>query len=138
MAEYCLGAIAVAEDSVRKVGEAQFRKSLKTDSMSISTYSALALITFFRSDTAGTIGTWQQVIRVEPGNQQLRDQAFDLFQRFGRQDAAEEVADEGIRLDPQGGCCPSPRNERDESNRILSTISAMAKMITIAMTFGVI
>ncbi len=100
LAEFCLGALAVADDSVSAAGETHFRNALRTDSMAIPAYSALALINFYRSDTTGTVGVWQQVLRVEPRNQQLRDQAFELFRQFGRQDAAEEVADEGIRLDP--------------------------------------
>jgi hypothetical protein len=40
------------------------------------------------------------MLRVAPTNEPLRKDAFGLFQRYGRPDAAEQVADEGIAIDP--------------------------------------
>src|SRR6185369_11605744 len=53
-----------------------------------------------KGDSAATIETFKQLLRVSPTNEPLRKEAFGLFQRYGRPDAAEEVADEGIKLDP--------------------------------------
>lgn len=100
LAEFCLAALAAVDDPVGETALTHYRNALSTDSMSIPSYSGIAQIYFSRGDTARTVETWQQVLRVEPRNQVLRDQAFELFRQFGRQEAAEEVADEGIRIDP--------------------------------------
>jgi len=99
-AEYCLGQMAMLKDSTSAAAEQRFREALTTDPQSLTSYSELGVIYQKRADSAQVISTYQQMLRIEPLNQRLRETAFDLFRRYGSQDAAEQVADEGIRTDP--------------------------------------
>jgi len=51
-------------------------------------------------DTAQTIEALKQMIRIAPTNQPLRELAFKKFLAYGRPETAEQVADEGLKLDP--------------------------------------
>lgn len=99
-AEYCLGHMAMMADSSSAEAEQHFRNALTTDPQSLTTYSELGVIYQKRADSAQVISTYQQMLRIQPLNELLRETAFDLFRRYGNQDAAEQVADEGIRTDP--------------------------------------
>ncbi|HET9065199.1 MAG TPA: hypothetical protein VFN22_05225 [Gemmatimonadales bacterium] len=99
-AEYCLGHIAMMKDSTSAAAEQRFREALTTDPQSLQSYSELGVIYQVRADSAKVISTYQDMLRIDPLNQRLRETAFDLFRRYGNQDAAEQVADEGIRTDP--------------------------------------
>lgn len=100
LAEFCLGQMELRKDSTSKLAEQHFDDALKTDPLSIKTYSELGVIFQVRNDTSAVIKTYQQILRLDPLNPQLRNTAFDLFRRYGSQDAAEQVADEGIANDP--------------------------------------
>lgn len=100
LAEFCLGQLAQARDSVSEEAIGHYRNALQADPLAINVYGQIAVIQQLRNDTTGAVQTFQTMLRLEPTNQLLRDQAFGLFQRYGRMEAAEEVADEGIRLDP--------------------------------------
>ena len=100
LANYCLALIAQDRkqptDSVMKyLNEAQ-----KGDPQSLPVLTALAVQYEQRGDSAKVISTFQQMLRVAPTNQKLREQAFKLFLNYGHADAALDVADEGLALDP--------------------------------------
>lgn len=100
LAEFCLGALAAKNDSTSPEALAHYRNALIGDAQSIEAYRQIGLIQQYTHDSTGVVETYQTMLRVEPTNQLLRDQAFKLFQQYNRPEAAEEVADEGIRLDP--------------------------------------
>ncbi len=100
LAEYCLGALAASRDSVSEEAITHYRAATVGDPLAWEVHGQIAVIQQLRGDSAGAIQSFQTMLRLEPSNQLLRDQAFGLFARYGRPEAAEEVAEEGIRLDP--------------------------------------
>jgi tetratricopeptide (TPR) repeat protein len=100
LAEFCLGVMAYNEDKTGSRALGHFQSALKTDPLALNAYYKIGEIYQLRSDSVNAVATFQQMLRVDPLNDVLREQAFGLFQRYGRANAAEEVADEGIRNDP--------------------------------------
>lgn len=100
LAEYCLGALAAKRDSVSEEAITHYRAATVGDPLAWEVHGQIAVIQQLRGDSAGAIQSFQTMLRLEPTNQLLRDQAFGLFNRYGRPEAAEEVAEEGIRIDP--------------------------------------
>ena len=100
LAEYCLGALAAKRDSVSEEAISHYRSATVGDPLAWEVHGQIAVIQQLRGDSAGAIQSFQTMLRLEPTNQLLRDQAFGLFARYGRPEAAEEVAEEGIRIDP--------------------------------------
>jgi hypothetical protein len=100
LAEFCLGALAAKEDSTSAEALRHYRNAIIGDALSVEAYRQIGLIQQYTNDSTGVVETYQTMLRVDPTNQLLRDNAFGLFQRYGRPEAAEEVADEGIKLDP--------------------------------------
>jgi tetratricopeptide (TPR) repeat protein len=99
-AEYCLGAIAQLGDSTSEVALRHYTNAVQGDPQSIPAYAQIASIHFRRGDSAEVISTYQTMLEVDPLDQTLRENAFKIFQAFGRPSAAEEVADAGIARDP--------------------------------------
>ncbi len=100
LAEYCLGALAASRDSVSEQAISHYRSATLGDPLAWEVHGKIAVIQQLRGDSGGAIQSFQTMLRLEPSNQLLRDQAFGLFARYGRPEAAEEVAEEGIRIDP--------------------------------------
>jgi tetratricopeptide (TPR) repeat protein len=100
LAEYCLARIAIAAKGPVDEIITHLRNATKGDRLSLDAWTALAVQYQAKGDSAQTIETFKELLRVAPTNEALRKEAFGLFQRYGRPDAAEEVADEGIKLDP--------------------------------------
>jgi tetratricopeptide (TPR) repeat protein len=100
LAEFCLGALAAKRDSVSDEAISRYRAATVGDPLAWEVHGQIAVIQQLRGDSAGAIQSFQTMLRLEPTNQLLRDQAFGLFNRYGRPEAAEEVAEEGIRIDP--------------------------------------
>ncbi len=100
LAEFCLAQIAIArKDPVDSV-IAHLKGSTKGDRLSLQSWTALAVEYQAKGDSAQTIDTFQEMLRVAPTNEALRKEAFKLFLQYGKPEAAEEVADEGLQLDP--------------------------------------
>jgi tetratricopeptide (TPR) repeat protein len=100
LAEWCLAQIAIKEKAPPDSVIAHLKASTLGDRLSLDTWTALAVQYQAKGDSAKTIETFQELLRVAPTNEALRKEAFGLFQRYGRPDAAEDVADEGLKLDP--------------------------------------
>jgi len=100
LAEWCLAQIAIKEKAPPDSVIAHLKAATRGDRLSLDAWTALAVQYQAKSDSAQTIETFKELLRVAPTNEALRKEAFGLFQRYGRPDAAEEVADEGIKLDP--------------------------------------
>lgn len=99
-AEYCLGALAQKTDSTSQEALQHYMNAVQGDPQSIPSYAQMASIYFLRGDSAKVISTYQTMLEVDPLDQTLRENAFKIFQAFGRPGAAEEVADAGIARDP--------------------------------------
>ncbi len=99
-AEYCLGALAQARDSTSQEALQHYMNAVQGDPQSIQSYAQMGSIYFHRGDSAKVVTTYQTMLEVDPLDQTLRENAFKIFQAFGRPGAAEEVADAGIARDP--------------------------------------
>lgn len=100
LAEWCLAQIAIKEKAPVDTVIAHLKASTRGDRLSLDAWTALAVQYQAKGDSTQTIETFKEMLRVAPTNEALRKDAFRLFQNYGRPDAAEEVADEGIKLDP--------------------------------------
>lgn len=96
LAHYCLAQLA--KDTATKVK--QLEASVAGDSLATRAMTELAALYEARGDTAQTVAMLQQMLRAAPTDQELRQRAFRYFLQVGRAQAAIEVADEGLKLDP--------------------------------------
>ncbi|MFN2317464.1 MAG: tetratricopeptide repeat protein [Gemmatimonadales bacterium] len=100
LASYCLGEIAFAQgDTTAAIRN--FAAAAEGDPLSLKAWNQLAILYQYTADSANTVTTFQQMLRVAPTNQALREEAFGLFLRYDRPGAARQVAEEGLELDPQ-------------------------------------
>jgi tetratricopeptide (TPR) repeat protein len=100
LASYCLGEIAFAQgDTTAAIRN--FAAAAEGDPLSLKAWNQLAILYQLTGDSANTVTTFQQMLRVAPTNQALREEAFGLFLRYDRPGAARQVAEEGLELDPQ-------------------------------------
>jgi len=99
LAHYCLALIA---DSNRSQAEKvqHLEAAVAGDSLSIVALNQLAQAYQQRGDTARAVATLKQILRAAPTDQELRQRAFRYFLSSGNTDAAIQVADEGLALDP--------------------------------------
>lgn len=100
LAEYCLAEIAKAQrqpvDTVMK----HYLSATQGDPLSLDAWVNLAAQYEQRGDSTSTVRVFQEMLRVAPTNQALREQAFRLFLQYGQPQAAKEVAEEGLKIDP--------------------------------------
>ena len=100
LAEYCLGEVASAQKAPRDSVIAHYLNASKGDPLSLEIWSKLAIEYQQKNDSAGTVKVFQEMLRVAPTNQPLREQAFKLFLQYGQPQAARQVAEEGLAIDP--------------------------------------
>lgn len=100
LAEYCLGEIAAARNAPADTLIAHYMAAAEGDPQSLEAWSQLAIQYQQKNDSAGTVRVFQEMLRVAPTNQPLREQAFRLFINYGRPEAAKQVAEEGLAIDP--------------------------------------
>jgi tetratricopeptide (TPR) repeat protein len=100
LAEYCIGEIAAARKAPGDSLIAAYERATKGDPLSLEAWSKLAIEYQQKGDSAGTVRVFQEMLRVAPTNQPLREQAFRLFITYGKPEAAKQVAEEGLALDP--------------------------------------
>lgn len=99
-AEFCWGEILRSRDSMSTQALTHYQNAVKSDPMALEAYARMGSIYHMRGDSSQVITTYQTMLEVDPLNQELRENAFKLFQIYGRPTAAEEVADAGIKRDP--------------------------------------
>jgi len=99
LASYCLGEIALAKQQ-QPEAIARFMDAVAGDSLSLKGWNQLAILYQLTKDSAKVVSTYQQMLRVEPTNQPLREEAFKLFISYGQPGAAQQVAEEGLAIDP--------------------------------------
>ncbi len=79
---------------------ALLKHATESDPQSLRAWTMLAERYRQENDTAGTVHAYQQMLIAAPTNQPLREQALKYFLAVGRTDAARQVAEEAIKLDP--------------------------------------
>ncbi|MGH7522811.1 MAG: tetratricopeptide repeat protein [Gemmatimonadales bacterium] len=99
-AEYCLGEIAQQKDSASDEALNHFKNAALGDPFSLKAENQLAVIHFKRHDSTAVVADYQQMITIAPTNQPLAQKAIDVFRAYHRPDAAEQVVDAQIKLDP--------------------------------------
>lgn len=100
LAEYCLGEIASAANAPSDTLIAHYQAATRGDPQSLEAWSQLAIQYQQKNDSSATVRVFQEMLRVAPTNQPLREQAFRLFINYGQPEAAKQVAEEGLAIDP--------------------------------------
>ena len=109
LAHYCEAEIASAKksretDPIRKRAWGDtiithLKLATQGDPLSLKVWNGLAMEYQAKGDSAATVETFKQMLRIAPTNEPLRKEAFRLFLNYGQTGAAEQVADEGLLLD---------------------------------------
>jgi tetratricopeptide (TPR) repeat protein len=100
LAEFCLAQIAQDKKAPRAEVVKHLQASTKGDPLSLPAWTALATQYQQANDTANTLLAFEQMLRVAPTNQKLREELFKYFLQSGHSETALKVADEGLKLDP--------------------------------------
>lgn len=100
LASYCLAELASKRDSAGPATMQAWQDVTKADQFSLTAWNRIAFIHSTKGDSAKVVETFQQMLRVAPTNQELRDRSYKVFQGYGRPDAAMQVVEEGIKMDP--------------------------------------
>jgi tetratricopeptide (TPR) repeat protein len=98
--EYCLGLIEQAKDSVGPETMRHFKNAIIGDPFSIKAINQVAIIDQKKHDTTAVVADYQQLLTVAPTNRALADEAVKIFNQYNRPDAAEQVVDAQMKLDP--------------------------------------
>ena len=99
LAHYCLALIADSNHAPADKIQ-HLEAAVAGDSLSVVALRSLAQSYQQKGDTAKAVATLQQILRAAPTDQELRQSAFRYFLSSGNTDAAIQVADEGLKLDP--------------------------------------
>jgi tetratricopeptide (TPR) repeat protein len=102
LANFCLGGIVLGRGKKADSAQAMtyFQAAVKGDPLSLPAWSNLAAGYEAAADTARTIDALKQMLLIAPTNQPLRELAFKKFLGYGRPEVAQQVADDGLKLDP--------------------------------------
>lgn len=100
LAEFCLAQLAMDRKAPREEVVRHLQASVKGDPLSLAAWTALAEQYQAANDTANAVIAFQQMLRVAPQNQKLREQIFRYFLQSGKPEAAKAVADSGLKDDP--------------------------------------
>jgi tetratricopeptide (TPR) repeat protein len=99
LAHMCLAGLAKKRSPSDTLYPKELDAAVKGDSLSLPALAQLADWFNAKSDTAAVVLKYQQMIKADPANLALIEQASKIFRAMGRPDAAEQVADQGIALD---------------------------------------
>jgi tetratricopeptide (TPR) repeat protein len=99
LAEFCLAQIAKTQKKPAEVVQ-HLQAAVKGDPLSLPAWTGLAEQYQAANDTAKTLVAFSQMLRVAPTNQALRERLFKYFLASGHPETAKQVADEGLKLDP--------------------------------------
>ncbi|TFG89454.1 MAG: hypothetical protein E4H17_00680, partial [Gemmatimonadales bacterium] len=102
LANYCLGQLALEGGTAADSAKAMklFQTATKGDPLSLAAWTQLAAGYESAGDTTQTIAALRQMLLIAPTNQPLRELAFKKFLAYGQPEIAEQVADEGLQIDP--------------------------------------
>lgn len=102
LANLCLAQMALARG--RKADSAEAMRYLETavkgDPLSLNAWTLVAAGHEASGDTTTTVSALKQMLVIAPTNQPLRDLVFKKLLAYGRVEEAEQVADDGLKLDP--------------------------------------
>jgi tetratricopeptide (TPR) repeat protein len=99
-AEYCLGLIEMQKDSASPAAQSHFKNTLVSDPLSLQAVRRIATIDLIHHDSAAVVGDFQQMITIAPTDRKLIETAINVFRQFNRPDAAAQVVDQQMQLDP--------------------------------------
>ena len=100
LASYCLARLAITDSAPAEQVIQRLQTAVKGDSLSLPAWTLLAQQYQTKGDTAQMLDAFENMLRVAPTNQALREELFRQFLNLGEIDRAKNVADEGLRLDP--------------------------------------
>ncbi len=102
LAHLCLGLLSLDKKTKKDTTEAMdhMREAVEGDPQSLRAWTTMAQVYEAQGDTAKTVEALKQMLLVAPTNQTLREQAFKLFIKYERPDAAEQTALDGLKIDP--------------------------------------
>jgi tetratricopeptide (TPR) repeat protein len=100
LAHLCLAEIAIAEKKPRADIIGHLQAATEGDPLSLTAWTLLAEQHEAAADTAAVVADFKQMLLIAPGNQKLREQIFKYLLQAGKPNVAREVADEGLKQDP--------------------------------------
>jgi tetratricopeptide (TPR) repeat protein len=100
LAHLCLAQIGIAQKQPRPDIVSQLTAATKGDPLSLTAWTLLAEQHEQAGDTAAVVADFKQMLLVAPGNQKLREGIFKYLLQAGKPNVAREVADEGLKIDP--------------------------------------
>jgi tetratricopeptide (TPR) repeat protein len=100
LASYCLAQLAIRDSAPSGQIIQRLQTAVKGDSLSLPAWTLLAQQYQTTGDTARMLNAFENMLRVAPTNQALREELFRQFLNLGEIDRAKNVADEGLRMDP--------------------------------------
>jgi hypothetical protein len=102
LAHYCLALLSFDKKTKNDSAEARshLQQAAAADQLSLPVWTALAAQYELLGDTVKTVDALKQMLRISPTNQPLREQAFKIFLKYQRPDAAEQTALDGLKIDP--------------------------------------
>jgi tetratricopeptide (TPR) repeat protein len=100
LAHLCLAEIAIAQKKPRPEIVSELTAATKGDPLSLTSWTLLAEQHEQAGDTAAVVADFKQMLLVAPGNQKLREGIFKYLLQAGKPNVAREVADEGLKIDP--------------------------------------
>jgi len=100
LAHLCLGEIAIAEKKPQADIIAHLTAATKGDPLSLTAWTLLAEQHGQAGDTTQVIADFKQMLLIAPFNQKLREGIFKYLLQAGKPNVAREVAEEGIKHDP--------------------------------------
>lgn len=137
LANFCLGQLSLARGGKADTAEAMkyFGEAVKGDPLSLAAWTQLASGYEVAGDTAKTIDALQQMLRIAPTNAPLRDLVFKKLLAYGRPELAENVALEGLKLDPSNvdllDLLANARIFREDYNGALDALDQIATIDTV-------
>jgi len=100
LAHLCLAQIAIAQKKPRPEIVSELTAATKGDPLSLTAWTLLAEQHEAAGDTAAVVADFKQMLLIAPGNQKLRETIFKYLLQAGKPNVAREVADEGLKIDP--------------------------------------
>ncbi|MDQ2671029.1 MAG: hypothetical protein M3Y31_10385 [Gemmatimonadota bacterium] len=100
LASYCLAQLAIRDSAGPQQIIPRLQSAVKGDSLSLPAWTLLAQQYQLAGDTAQMLSAFENMLRVAPNNQPLREEIFRQFLNLGQIDRAKRVADEGLKNDP--------------------------------------
>lgn len=137
LANFCMGQLALTRGGKADTADAMkyFGEAVKGDPLSLAAWTQLASGYEVQGDTAKTIDALQQMLRIAPTNAPLRDLVFKKLLAYGRPELAENVALEGLKLDPANvdllDLLANARIFREDYNGALDALDQIATIDTI-------